>query len=237
MILLGIDTATEMTSLGLCRYGEPPWTVSLGNPKHQLELIGVMAEQLFENSGMTSSQLSAVAVDVGPGLFTGLRVGISFAKSLAGALGIPIVPVTSLDILAFSQRNCPKTIVSAVDARRGEVFYATYRKVPGGGIARLSDYAAGSPEAVATEIESIGETVLMVGQGFLRYKDAFSALSQVHFAGSAVAYPLINMLFEIAFPLTFSEEFVPAEAVDVVYVRDADARVNFEVRQALRKDR
>ena len=121
MILLGIDTATEMTSLGLCKYGEPPWTVTLSSPRHQLELIGVVVEQLFENSGISRSQLSAVAVDVGPGLFTGLRVGISFAKSLAGALGIPIVPVTSLDVLAFSQRNCPKTIISTVDANKWNI--------------------------------------------------------------------------------------------------------------------
>ncbi len=237
MILLGIDTATEMTSLGLCKYGEPPWTVTLSSPRHQLELIGVVVEQLFENSGISRSQLSAVAVDVGPGLFTGLRVGISFAKSIAGALGIPIVPVTSLDVLAFSQRNCPKTIISTVDARRGEVFYASYRKVPGGGIARISDYAVGSPEAVATEIESMTEPVLMVGQGSLRYKEIFSARPQVYFAGSAAAYPLISMLFEIAFPMTFSEEFISPENVDVVYIRDADARVNFEVRHALGKDR
>jgi len=165
-----------------------------------------------------------------------LRVGISFAKSLAGAMGIPIVPVSSLDILAFSQRSCPKTIVSMVDARRGEVFYAMYRKVPGGGVARFSDYAVGKPQDLAAEIESMAEPVLLVGHGAQKYKEVFSTVSQLHFAGSAVAFPLMPMLFEIAFPMTFSEEFVSPESVEVVYIRDADARVNFDVRQALRKD-
>ncbi len=236
MILLGIDTATEMTSLGLCRYGEPPFLVSFPGPKNQLESIGEVVQRLLENSEYHRSQINGVAVDVGPGLFTGLRVGVSFAKSLAGALGIPIVPVSSLDILAFSQRNCPKTVVATVDARRGEVFYAMYRKVPGGGIARISDIAVGSPEDVAAEIESLAESVLLVGHGAHKYKEVFSTVSQVHFAGSAVSYPLMPMLFEIAFPMAFSEEFVPPESVDVVYIRDADARVNFDVRQALRKD-
>ncbi len=233
MILLGIDTATDMTTLGLCKYGEPPWTVSLSSHKHQLELIGVIVEQLFENSGISSSQVGALAVDVGPGLFSGLRIGISFAKAFAGGLGIPIVPVSSLDILAFSQRSCAKTIVSTVDARRGEVFYATYRKVPGGGVARLSEYSVGSPEALALELDTMSEPVLMVGEGSLRYKEILSGRSQVYFAGSAVAYPLLPMLFEIAFPMAFSEEFVLAENVDVIYVRDADARRNFDVRHAL----
>ncbi len=238
MILLGIDTATAMTSLGLCKYGEPPAVVSFPGPKNQLESIGVVVRQLLEQSGISNSQISAVALDVGPGLFTGLRVGVSFAKSFAGGLGIPIVPVSSLDIQAYTQGNCPRTIVSLVDARRGEVFYAVYRKVPGGGVERLTDYAVASPEKVAMEIESMAESVLLVGQGAIKYSDAFSSVSQpLHFAGSATAYPLMPVLFEIAFPLTFSEEFISPEGVEVIYIRDADAKVNFDVRHAFPKDR
>lgn len=237
MILLGIDTATETTSLGLCKYGEPPATVTLPGPKNQLESIATMVQYLLDSSGVAPSQIAAVALDAGPGLFTGLRVGISFAKTFAGALGIPIIPVSSLDVLAFSQRNCPRAIVSVIDARRSEVFYAMYRKVPGGGVARLTQYGVGSPEALSTEIESMAESVILVGHGAIKYKNVFSNVLQAHFAGAAVAYPLIPMLFEIAFPLAFSEQFVPPESVEVIYIRDADAKVNFEVRQALQKDR
>ncbi|TAN30366.1 MAG: tRNA (adenosine(37)-N6)-threonylcarbamoyltransferase complex dimerization subunit type 1 TsaB [Actinomycetota bacterium] len=238
MILLGIDTATEMTSLGLCKYGTPPAVISFPGPKNQLESIGPIVRQLLDQSGISKSQIGAIALDVGPGLFTGLRVGVSFAKSLAGGLGIPIVPVSSLDIQAYPQGNCSRTIVSLVDARRGEVFYATYRKVPGGGVERLTSYSVASPEEVASEIESMAESVLLVGLGAIKYKDAFSTVSQpLHFAGSASAYPLMPVLFEIAFPLAFSEEFVSPESVEVIYIRDADAKVNFDVRQAFPKDR
>lgn len=234
-VLLGIDTATGVTSLGVCRYGEAGTSVTFLGPKKQLESVGSSVQELFSRSEIDRSAVSALALDVGPGLFSGLRVGVSFAKSFAGALGIPIVPVSSLDILAFSQRNTTKLIVSVVDARRGEVFYAMYRRVPGGGIARISSYVVDSPESLAVEIESMAEPTLLVGQGASRYDEAFSGIAQLRFAGSAVAYPLMPMLMEIAFPLYLSGQFVSPEAVEVIYIRDADAKVNFEVRHALGK--
>lgn len=235
MILLGLDTATESTSLALCKAGQPPFSVSFSGPQKQVESIATGVQSLFEASGIAPSAVNAVALDVGPGLFTGLRVGLSFAKSFAGALGIPIVPASSLDIVAFSQKSCPKLIVALIDARRGEVFYAMYRRLPGSGIARISPMSVAPPDNVVSELESMGEPALLVGQGAIRYRDAFSSLSQVHFAGSAVAYPLMPMLFEIAFPLAVSERFVSPDEVDAVYIRDADAKVNFEVRHSFGK--
>lgn len=234
-VLLGIDTATEATSVGICRYGEAGTYTSFPGPKKQLESLGSTVHELFCRSEIGRSTVSALALDVGPGLFSGLRVGVSFAKIFAGALGIPIVPVSSLDILAFSQRNTKRLIVSVVDARRGEVFYAMYKRVPGGGVARTSSYAVGSPESLALEIESMAEPTLLVGQGAIRYSEVFSGIAQLRFAGSAVAYPLMPMLLEIAFPLYVTEQFVSPEAAEVIYIRDADAKANFEVRHALGK--
>lgn len=237
MILLGIETATESTSIALGKYGAPPASITFSGPKNQLEVIGLAVQRLLVDSAVERSAITAVALDVGPGLFTGLRVGVSFAKAFAGAMGVPIVPVASLDILAFSQRTCSRLIVSVIDARRGEVFYALYRRVPGGGVARVGPYLVSSPVKLATELESIAEPALLVGQGAIRYKDVLSKVSQVQLAGSAVAYPLTQALLEIAFPIVFSEQFVSPEQVEVIYVRDADARINFEVRHALGKDR
>jgi tRNA threonylcarbamoyladenosine biosynthesis protein TsaB len=235
MILLGIDTASDVTSIGLCKHGQPPYITSFPGPNNQLERIGVVLERIMVESGIKRSSISALVVDVGPGLFSGLRVGVSFAKSFAGAIGVPIIPLTSLDILAFSQKNCPRLIVSVLDARRGEVFYSTYKKVPGG-VTRLGPYLVASPENVAVEIESIDELTLLVGHGANRYQEVFSTIPQVQFAGLAMAYPLTAMMFELAQPMFYSEQFVSPENVEVVYIRDADAKVNFEVRKALKKE-
>ena len=78
-------------------------------------------------------EISVVAVDLGPGLFTGLRVGVAAAKAMAHALRVPMIGVPSLDLLAFPRALQPAGSSSPpIDARRGELFYAFYRQVPGG---------------------------------------------------------------------------------------------------------
>ena len=76
-------------------------------------------------------ELGLIAVDVGPGLFTGMRVGLAAAKALAQALRVPMIGISSLDLLAFPHRQSDRVVVPVIDARKGEVFYAMYR--PGAG--------------------------------------------------------------------------------------------------------
>ena len=97
------------------------------------------------------ADIGLVAVDVGPGLFTGLRVGVATAKAIAFALRVPMIGVSSLDLLAFPVRFSPRLIVAAIDARRGELYYAMYRQVPGG-VQRLSEQVVGSPDDLASEL-------------------------------------------------------------------------------------
>ena len=76
--------------------------------------------------------MGGVCVGQGPGLFTGLRVGIQSAKSLAQVLGVPILGLSSLDAVAFAVRHTSRAIAAVIDARRGEVFWSLYEPVPGG---------------------------------------------------------------------------------------------------------
>src|SRR5438445_9804709 len=145
MLVLGIETSTAQASvtigseqgiIGSC-------TISRGAAYGEFLLPAV--EFLMHQSGLTYRQLSAVAIGLGPGLFTGLRVGVTTATTLAQALSVPIVGVPSLDLLAFDARYTPKVICPVLDAQRHEVFFAFYRQVPGGG-ARISDHQVRTPE-------------------------------------------------------------------------------------------
>ena len=97
-------------------------------------------------SGCTIAEVDRIAVDIGPGLFTGLRVGVATAKALAQALGIGVLGVSSLDVLAAAAAEpfgpgAGARVVSVVDARRGEVFAASYRFDRG----RATGHGAGRP--------------------------------------------------------------------------------------------
>ena len=83
-------------------------------------------------------------------MFTGLRVGVQAAKTLAQVLRVPIVGLASLDVLAFALRHSRRWICSVIDARRGEVFFCVYRPVPGG-VARASEFAVGTPGRLVAE--------------------------------------------------------------------------------------
>ena len=86
----------------------------------------------LDGTGVELDQLAAIAVGIGPGLFTGLRVGVTTAKVMAQALRIPVVGVPSLDLVAWPLRHSSRAVVAVLDARRHEVFHASYRPVPGG---------------------------------------------------------------------------------------------------------
>ena len=89
-------------------------------------------EFLCRQADIELSEIGAIAVDIGPGLFTGMRVGLAAGKAIAQALRVPMIGISSLDLLAFPLRHTDRTIAAVIDARKGELFYAFYRPVPGG---------------------------------------------------------------------------------------------------------
>ncbi len=100
--------------------------------RRHAELLTPTIDFVRRSARIEFDEISCIAVDLGPGLFTGLRVGIAAAKALAQARRIPMIGVSSLDLLAFPVRHTSRPIVAAIDAKRGELFYAFYRQVPGG---------------------------------------------------------------------------------------------------------
>ncbi|NLD71979.1 MAG: tRNA (adenosine(37)-N6)-threonylcarbamoyltransferase complex dimerization subunit type 1 TsaB [Chloroflexi bacterium] len=126
-MLLAIDTATRYASVAL--YGgrgvaaEHSW---LSHNNHTVEMAPAIAAMLAQQ-GVASEALTAVAVAKGPGSFTGLRIGMSLAKGLALALGIPIIGVPTLDIIAYAAGDPGMPVVAVLEAGRGRLSVATYR--------------------------------------------------------------------------------------------------------------
>lgn len=177
-------------------------------------------------------EVSVVAVDVGPGLFTGLRVGVATAKSIASALRVPMIGLSSLDLLAHQVRHSPRLIVPVVDAKRGEVFSAMYRHVPGG-IQRLSDPRVGSAEDLANDLRARREEALLIGDGALRYVDILAADAGFVEVGTVgVQWPSATDLVELAHPRAIREEFVQPWELRPLYLRKADAEINWDQRTA-----
>jgi tRNA threonylcarbamoyladenosine biosynthesis protein TsaB len=229
VIVLAVDTSTPQTSVAL---GSEVGTIAAASVRgrtHQEQVVPTL-EALLRWSDLALSQVGGVAVGIGPGLFTGLRVGVQTAKSLAQVLSIPILGMTSLDVLAFSARHSSRLLVAVVDARRGEVFWAAYRPVPGG-VLREGDYGLASPERLVGELVALGEDLLLVGDGAVLHRKRIEDLgSQVEFGSSLPTHPQAEAMIELSIPRFLREEFDRLVDVSPLYLRRSDAEIAWDER-------
>jgi tRNA threonylcarbamoyladenosine biosynthesis protein TsaB len=165
MIVVGIETSTPQITVAIGTEREILGRIQVAGAARQ-EAVTPALDRLLDWTGVGLAQVGGFAAGVGPGLFTGLRVGVVSTKTLAQVTGAPIVGLTSLDVLAYAVRYTHRRIVAVIDGRRGEVFWAAYRPVPGG-VVRVTDFAVAMPEALAADIEADPSDVLAVGDGAL----------------------------------------------------------------------
>ena len=158
--LLAIDTSTDMASIALYRPGEGVLAEqSWLSGREQTTQLLPNVQRLMTLSNVRTEDLSGVAVATGPGSFSGVRIGLSTAKSLAYSLGIPLWGIPSLDALAYQQVAVTAAQVCAVlTAGRGRLAWALYR-TRGTVWQRLTPYANNSPQELAEAVRSIETNV------------------------------------------------------------------------------
>ena len=227
MHVLAFDTATDVVSVALGRNGEPLGMVQLAARREHAERLVPAIAEVVDGAGVGLDRLAAIAVGIGPGRFTGLRVGVTTAKVMAQALGIPVVGIGSLDLIAYPLHHARREVVAVIDARRKEVFWARYHPVPGG-LARLTDDAVDPPRDVVAELAAAGTEVLLAGDGVERYRDQFADLDHVELAGPSHAAPSALALLELAHGRLEREEFVAPHELQPRYLRESDAAINWE---------
>jgi tRNA threonylcarbamoyladenosine biosynthesis protein TsaB len=231
VLLLCFDTATPQVSVAIGAGGEVLGEVRLARGRHHAEDLVPAIQYLSRELDVELPRLSGIAVGVGPGLFTGLRVGVTTARTMAQALRLPVVGVASLDLVAYPLRHANRLIAAVLDARRREVFHARYRPVPGG-VQRVTDYEVGSPEDLVADLIAVGEDVLLAGDGALRYRDEFCEFDRAEQAGSSFAYPSSAALVELATARMEREDFSSPRDIRPLYLRQSDAEIEWERREA-----
>jgi tRNA threonylcarbamoyladenosine biosynthesis protein TsaB len=227
MLVLGIETSTPWASVTIGSEQGIIGSCLISRGASHGSFLMPAVEFLMKEADLTYRNLSAIAVGLGPGLYTGMRVGVATAKTLAQALSVPIVGVPSLDVLAFEVRYSNKLICPVLDAKRNEVFFAFYKAVPGG-VTRVSEYVVASPEKLLVEMEVRTEEILLVGNGALLYRHLLETRRKVEFGSIANAFPRATSLVELALPRLFREEFDRMFDLEPLYMRRSDAEINWE---------
>ena len=235
MLILGIETAVEHVSVALADHRGILATSSLASDRRHAESLVPMIQFVCAQAGINTAELDAIAVDTGPGLFTGMRVGIATAQAMAWALDIPIIPVCSLDVVAQRVTRCDDMIAVALDARRGEVYWALYRPTSDTSpiVQPLTEPVVTTPDDLVALLHERAQMVVCVGSGIERYKEMIESVSSAQCAGPAYAQPRAQELLTIATQRAIREEWVSASEIEAMYLRVPDAEINWSTRQSV----
>lgn len=228
MKLLAIETSTRAIGVAVGGASGPGATMRIeGPPRHAEQLVPVITS-CCSRAGVALAELDGIAVDTGPGLFTGLRVGVATAKALAFALGKQLVAVSSLDALAWSLRYAEGTVAAVLDARRGQCFWTVYRC--GDGHARpLTEPAVDVPERVLAGLEKYRDVgaglreIVAVGDGALRYGAVFGTARGVELGDGALAYPSPEGVLALGEAGASRSEWLAPQHLRATYLSDPDA--------------
>jgi tRNA threonylcarbamoyladenosine biosynthesis protein TsaB len=218
MTIVGFDTSTTATSACVLREdGQafehvPPPERLLEPPGHSRELMPAVAE-LMEKAGIGWDEVAGVAVGVGPGTFTGLRIGVATARALATAARIPLHPVSSLTALAAAS-DAPLA-VPVIDARRGELFAALVRDGE-----PLTEPFLTRPEHLRERAGHDLANAVAMGNGSIRFRDILEAAG-MHVPPDSSGLHVVRALHICRLGARVSPE--RPEAVLPTYIRDPDA--------------
>jgi tRNA threonylcarbamoyladenosine biosynthesis protein TsaB len=170
MYILAVDTSGNVCSAAVLRDARIMAEIYVDNTKTHSETLGPMADECLKSAGIGIKDVDAFCCAIGPGSFTGIRIGAGMIKAFAHASGKPVLGINTLDALAQNAAGTDEAVCPVIDARRGEVYTAVYR-----GGERLTDYRAVLLDTVLCELK--GTKTVFLGDAALNYRESILGAS------------------------------------------------------------
>lgn len=200
MLVLGVDSATRVAAAAIVDDKQLVAELFFNTRKNHSERLLPMIAALMAETGVELADLDGLAVSLGPGSFTGLRIGLATVKGLAQATGKPLVGIPTLDALAWNAWGVPGLICPVIQARRLEVYTALFRWQEGE-LCRLTPHQAVDPASLVSLLKSYTTPVYFLGDGVAPYREVWQQLGpRAHFL------PLPNNLSRAAPVAMLGEE-------------------------------
>jgi tRNA threonylcarbamoyladenosine biosynthesis protein TsaB len=230
MKVLGIDTSTTCGSIGLVHdesvISEYLLNLAVTHSERLLDAIDLVLGKARHALG----DLDGFAISLGPGSFTGVRIGVSTMKGLAYAVEKPVVGVSTLDVLASQVSPTPYLICPIIDARKGEVYSAFYRYEELNHLKRLSEYQAIKPEVLFGMVKEptifLGNGVKTYGEGLRNSLKSFALISP-----AALHIPHGSVVARLGVELLLRKDYLDLATFAPLYVRLSDAEMKWQEKQ------
>ncbi len=217
MKLLAIETATEACSAAVLLEGEVLFRHQIA-PRQHTALILSMVDQLLQDTGLQLKDFDALAYGRGPGAFTGVRIATGVIQGLAYGADLPVIPVSTLAALAQSAASTASNIISAIDARMGEIYWCRYVTSGTGLVTALVDEQVSSPDQILIDEN---KSYFGVGTGWETYQSELATVMGKQLLGSdGNRYPDARDILSLAEYEYQKGNTVSAQDALPVYIRN-----------------
>ena len=228
MRILALDTSGQTASVALWEDGLIRGEMTLNTKMNHSRTIMPMVEDVLRFTEAEAKTLDYIACAAGPGSFTGLRIGAATAKGLAHGLNIPVLPVPTLDALAYNVCEVDGIICPIMDARRQQVYTAFYQWHKQK-LCRLTPYEALSIEDVIEKAKTF-EKVIFLGDGVLVHKKLLSQQETFCFAPIHCALQRGACVASLALEMIAEGKIVKGSELEIIYIRKPQAEREREQR-------
>lgn len=236
MKILGIDTSTMAANVAVLEDDKLICEYTINTKKTHSQKLMPMIENMLKLSDLDIKEIDAIAICVGPGSFTGLRIGMATAKAMAHVNNIPLIGVNSLEILGANMDLCNRNICSILDAQRNQVYMNKYI-LKDYKITELEEISIKPIDELLEEISSSNEDWVLVGEAVYKYKEKIEEISNITILSPANNITKASTLCFVARDKMLSNDQVyNCYNINPMYIRKSQAEEQYEEKQKRLKD-
>ena len=236
MKILGIDTSTMAANVAVLEDDKLICEYTINTKKTHSQKLMPMIENILKLSDLDIKEIDAIAICVGPGSFTGLRIGMATAKAMAHVNNIPLIGVNSLEILGANMDLCDRNICSILDAQRNQVYMNKYI-LKDDKITELEEISIKPIDELLEEISSSNEDWVLVGEAVYKYKEKIEEISNITIPSPANNITKASTLCFVARDkMLANDQVYNCYNINPMYIRKSQAEEQYEEKQKRLKD-
>lgn len=236
MKILGIDTSTMAANVAVLEDDKLICEYTINTKKTHSQKLMPMIENMLKLSDLDIKEIDAIAICVGPGSFTGLRIGMATAKAMAHVNNIPLIGVNSLEILGANMDLCNRKICSILDAQRNQVYMNKYI-LKDDKITELEEISIKPIDELLEEISSSNEDWVLVGEAVYKYKEKIEEILNIVIPSPANNITKASTLCFVARDkMLANDQVYNCYNINPMYIRKSQAEEQYEEKQKRLKD-
>lgn len=236
MKILGIDTSTMAANVAVLEDDKLICEYTINTKKTHSQKLMPMIENMLKLSDLDIKEIDAIAICVGPGSFTGLRIGMATVKAMAHVNNIPLIGVNSLEILGANMDLCNRNICSILDAQRNQVYMNKYI-LKDDKITELEEISIKPIDELLEEISSSNEDWVLVGEAVYKYKEKIEEISNITIPSPANNITKASTLCFVARDkMLANDQVYNCYNINPMYIRKSQAEEQYEEKQKRLKD-